>query len=182
MDIKWFLQFATASNGVRLITPPSQHFDIECDSSMEGGGGVALNLCYAWKYPTDIMQRFSTIHELEALNLVIAYKTFAPYLTTNSTVIIHTDNQASSFSLQTGKTRDRTLGACARELWLAAALAQHDIDIRHKAGIDIPAADALSRMYTDPLKAAFVDKAIVDLKLRKIDPNLSDLKFFDLSV
>lgn len=181
-DIQWFLQFASAANGVRLIKPPTDRYEIECDSSLEAGGGLAPGLCYSWKYSSDITARFTSIHELEAFNLVIAYKTFAPYFNPNSVVWIFTDNQASRFSLQTGKTKDRTLGAYAREMWLAAAIHQHDIEIKHKPGAEIPVADALSRMHSDPLKKQFIEKLLIDFKLSKIDPNLADLKFFDLSV
>lgn len=182
MDIKWFLQFASISNGIRLIKPPTICHEIECDSSMDAGGGVTTGLCYTWRYGKDISSKFTSIHELEAINLVVAYKTFAPYFTTNATVCIYTDNQASSFALKTGKTRDRTLGACAREMWLAAALNQHDINIKHKPGVDIPVADALSRMHTDPLKAQFIDSILREFNLSKIDPKIDDLIFFDASI
>lgn len=182
MDVKWFLQFASASNGIQLIKPPTIEYNIECDSCLEAGGGLTGDVCYSWKYPPEIAEKYTSIHELEALNLVVAYKTFAPYFSKNATVLIFTDNQASSSSLKTGKTKDKTLGACARELWLAAALNQHDINIRHKPGADIPISDALSRMYSDPAMADVVDKAIARLKFKKINPDLSDIKFFDLCV
>lgn len=182
MDVKWFLHFATASNGIRIIKPPAMIYIIECDSSLEAGGGLAGKRCYSWKYTKEILDRYRSIHELEALNLVIAYKTFAPYCDINSTVTIFTDNQASSWSIKTGKTKDKTLGACAREIWLAAALNQHDVDIRHKPGLDNPIPDTLSRMYSDPVKAKFVDKCILDCNLSVIQPHIADLKFFDACV
>lgn len=176
------LQFASASNGIRIISPPAQQYELECDSSLEAGGGLAGNRCHSWKYTSDIKDNFVAIHALEALNVVVAYKTFAPYFNPNSTVLIYTDNIASSFSIRTGKTKDKNLGPCAREMWLAAALHQHNIDIRHKPGADIPISDALSRMYSDPVMAQFVDNIICDRNLLKIPPNISDMKFFDLCV
>lgn len=179
-DIWWFLKFASMSNGIRLIAPAAVTLAIECDSSLDAGGGVAAKWCYTWKYDDNIKSRFKAIHELEALNLVIAYKTFARQLNQpNVNVVIFTDNQASSFALQTGKTKDSSLAACARELWLAAALHQHEINIQHKLGVDIELADALSRLHLEPLKADFVKQTISSMNLVLIPPYLSDIQFFD---
>lgn len=179
-DVRWFLEFARISNGIRYIRPHSQVFIIECDSCLEAGGGVAHGFAYTWKYPQQVKDRYTAIHELEAINLVVAYLTFASLCTDVNTIItIFTDNMAGSYALQTGRTRDPTLGACARELWLAAAVNHHSISIKHKPGNEIELADALSRMFIDPLKQQFVNDQIAQNKITMIDPVVIDFKFFD---
>ena len=86
-------------------------------------------------------------------------------------VVVYTDNMSSASSLRSGRTKDSALAACSRQLWLEAALADHDIEIRHKPGVDIPLADALSR-YHDPPKKAYADAQIALRRLVKREPAL----------
>lgn len=131
---------------------------------------MANSLAYIWKYPQHVKEKYTNIHELEAINLVVAYLTFAPWCKeVNTLITIFTDNMAGSHALQTGRTRHPTLGACARELWLAAAVNHHTITIKHKPGSEIELADALSRFFIDPLKKQFVNAQISQGKIRLID-------------
>lgn len=92
------------------------------------------------------MKQYKNIVQLEAINLLVTYKTFAPHISTPGVkVVIYTDNQGSSFALETGRTRDVTLAKCARELWLLATNYNHFITIQHKMGKELQLADALSR-------------------------------------
>lgn len=50
LDIQWFLNYAKQANGVFYYTPDRPQAHIECDSSLLGGGGLAGQYCYAWKY------------------------------------------------------------------------------------------------------------------------------------
>ena len=47
--------------------------------------------------------------------------------------------------LRSGKTRDPYLGACARNIWYVAALADIDVQYAHIRGLDNGVADLLSR-------------------------------------
>lgn len=117
---------------------------------------------------------------LEAINLLIAYRTLCPPSgTAGKCVVIATDNLASRFALATGRTKDPVLGLCARELWLEAARADHDIEIIHKEGTAIPLADALSRFHSDPAKAALARTLAADLDLTELSPVLTDYVFFN---
>lgn len=179
-DIHWFLCYANTSNGILLYTPVTDIFEIECDSSLVAGGGCFNTLCYTWPYPLQHIQRFSNIHKLEAVNLLISYKTFAPFFVSdNALIIIHTDNMASSYALETGRTKDSTLAACSRELWLLAAKNSHQISIRHKPGSTLQLADALSRISLDPSKAAFVQHLVSSQHVSFIKPVLDDYQFFN---
>lgn len=179
-DIYWFLCYAKSSNGILLYTPAKDTFEIECDSSLMAGGGCANMKCYSWIYPQQHMDRFPNIHELEAVNLLVSYKTFTPFFhSNNALIIIYTDNMASSYALESGRTKDSTLAACARELWLLAAKNSHQITIRHKPGSELQLADALSRISIDPSKAAFVHHLAAMQHISFVKPALHEYQFFN---
>lgn len=180
LDILWFFNYASAANGIRYYTPTRPEVVIQCDSSLIAGGGVANQFCYSWKYPKDHLEKYSSIHHLEAINLMIAYFTLAPLVATvpGVSVIIFTDNMGSSLALQTGRTKDPVFAKCARELWLLAATNNQIITIKHKHGYLIPLADALSRQYHDRSKATFVTDTVLANNLCVVPPRLKGFKFF----
>lgn len=179
-DIRWFVLYAQTSNGIHLFSPARPILYVECDSSLFGGGGVAPPFCYNWKYSAAHMKRYTDIHHLEALNILVAYQTLIiPQGITPAYVVIWNDNMASSWALTTGKTKDSVLAACARQMWLLAATNSHEIEIRHKNGIDIPLADALSRMSKDSIKARLVERALRNDYLQMIPPVINDYIFFN---
>ena len=49
------------------------------------------------------------------------------------------------FALNSGRSRDEILAACAREMSLFCALNQHTIEFVHQAGVTMHLSDALSR-------------------------------------
>lgn len=136
LDVKWFYNYSRSANGIALFTTERASFEIECDSSLEGAGGAGGQLCYTWKYNDRHMKAFKNIHELEAVNTIVAFNTLCPSQAPHGAkIIINTDNISSAHALESGRTTDPTLGACARELWLLVA--RHDFDFflaaRHPA-------------------------------------------------
>lgn len=179
-DLQWFLHFARSANGVLYYTPSRPEVHIECDSSLFGGGGVGPGLYYAWSYSKTHMGEFKSIVHLEAINLLVSYRTFAPAIKDRGVnLVIYTNNRGSACALETGRTRDDLLAKCARELWLEATTNNHNIIIRHKAGKDIPLADALSRKDREHDKARFVREEVQRLNLMNIAPKLNGYKFFN---
>lgn len=182
-DIKWFYCYAQSANGIFLCSPVKPTIEIECDSSLTGGGGNAKGYYYSWKYTQQHINQYPQIYQLEAINILVAYKTLAPVFgLAPANVVVWTDNMASSFAFHTGRTKDDLLAACARELWLQAAHLNHNIDIRHKEGALIPLADALSRMFYDKEKEKFANDIISKERLRSLPPAIHDYKFFDKSL
>lgn len=178
-DLRWFMSYSETANGISLISPTKQYIYIECDSSLLGGGGNSDQLFYKWEYSACHKATYPSIHMLEAINLLIAYRTLCPGNTAGKCIVIATDNLASHYALTSGRTRDSTLSACARELWFAAACADHEIEIVHKEGSQIPLADALSRFYSDPSKAALSFKLTAERNLTEVSPCLTDCVFFN---
>lgn len=88
---------------------------------------------------------------------------------------------SSAFALSSGRTKDSVLAACAREMWFQAAASDHDIQFRHKPGLDIPLADALSRRYDDASKNAYALRVVESRNLSLCHPDLSDLLFLNVN-
>lgn len=179
-DVKWFHEYARQANGVYLCEMKKKVYEIECDSSMIAGAGTTDSHYYAWKYTTEHINRFPQIYQLEAVNLLLAYKTMAPTFSEKpAEIIVWTDNAASSYALETGRTKDDVLGACARELWLLASKFNHHIQIRRKKGTLLPLPDALSRMFHDHTKKKLALQLIALKGLKLIQPALANYHFFD---
>lgn len=164
LDIKWFYLYSKSSNGMALYQPTKPLCELECDSSLLGGGGNSSNTCY---------------------NACLLGNTLMPIRNDflnpppGAKIVVWTDNSASAFALQSGRTKDSVLAACARELWLLAATSSFDIHISHKAGKLIPLADALSRSHQDPTKAALVSAIIKRRNLCVLPPAHNDYEFFN---
>lgn len=182
-DVKWFHQYATSSNGVTLYTPTLPTVIIECDASLEGAGGNTSTHCYTWKYSPKYKEQFQVIHQMEAINTLVAYRTLA-HCNNKGPIraLILTDNMSSSQALMSGRTKDKVLASCAREFWLEAAKNGDTIDIEHRPGTSIPLADALSRMASDPQKADYVHAAVAQNHLCFLDPVINNYVFFNPSI
>lgn len=112
--------------------------------------------------------------------MLIAYRTLASlFKQRGALVTIFTDNSASSYSLETGKTKDKILAAVSRELWLEAAKADHIITIKHKPGNELVFADALSRRHFDSSRARAADSHIRAFNLFEVKPCLNNCVFFN---
>lgn len=179
-DVKWFYLYSKSSNGISLYSTNLPQVVIECDSSLQGAGGNSHKYCYTWTYTDAHKIRFPAIHQMEAVNILVAYRTLAHQHTDDPTsVLILTDNSSSSTALMTGRTKDPILGACARELWLEAARHDDTITIEHRPGTQIPLADALSRMASDPAKHKYVRDTVQYRGLVFVPPVLKNYKFFN---
>lgn len=179
-DISWFLAYSEQANVISIIAPVKDFIYLECDSSLEGGGGNSDRHFFKWKYMDQHKKKYPSIHMLEAINLLVSYRTLCPKEgTAGKCIVLIMDNLASHFALNSGQTKDQTLSACARELWLEAARADHEIRIEHKPGTEILLADALSRFYSDPSKGALALKLTARLGLTEIPPKLSGYTFFN---
>lgn len=101
-DVLWFENYASQGNGRSLIDPPCKEILIECDSSLRAGGGNSEDQYYTWIYSNDHMKNYTQIHHLEAINLMVAYRTLCPPITQGYRIVMITDNMASSIALATG--------------------------------------------------------------------------------
>lgn len=168
-DVRWFLTYARQTNGVHLIDPQLVPFTLECDSSLEAGGGNSQTSYYQLKYNSAHKAKYTNITLLEATNIVTAYRTLVPQDKPGLAVTLYTDNMTSSYALQSGRTHNGVLAACARQLWLHAALNDHTITIVHKPGAQIQLADALSRPHIKQ-KRELADRLVREKSLTRLEP------------
>ena len=179
-DIAWFRRYAATCNGRLLITKDLPTFNIECDACLSGGGGFSSTHFYSTVFPRDATDQYH-ISQLEAINIVMAFKALVPSSLRNTRIIITTDNMSAMYSINSGKTRDPVLAACSRELWLAAALQELEIAVAHAPGATLVLADALSRMNTSPSHHDLALRLTQEQGLALIDPpDFNDLLSNDL--
>ena len=134
-DVQWFRAYAEPGNGVHLLPPPvRREWVIKCDSCLTGGGAFSKEHCYAEEYSLDFIRVYPLIHELKALNLVVAVRTLRPGVSTGLNLIVNKNNAAFAHTLEMGQATDATLESCARKIWL---LGSFTITIRHKPGADL---------------------------------------------
>ena len=149
-DIRWFIDYAEQTNGKQLIRKERTTIKIECDACLTGAGafsestGTFYNIRFPLKYKRD-----HHISQLEAINAVLAVKTLLPPDVSGVDVLVVTDNISSMYALNSGRTRDPILAACARELALIEALQNVTITLAHAAGSTLILADSLSRAFVD---------------------------------
>ena len=168
-DVSWFLTFAQHSNGIVLIPVPLKTpWLLECDSSLTGAGAFSPTHYYMEEYSEGYLTQVSNIVHLEALNVIQALKALLPPSPQNFSIVVSTDNLATQQVLSSGTGRDRYLTACARELWLLAALHSLDITVLHKPGKDLVLADALSRSCSSSKAEALASSLVKSKCLSRV--------------
>ena len=168
-NVRWFIDYAAECNGRLLLTPSLPELVIECDACLEGGGGFSSRQYYSMRFPPAESQN-RHISQLEAINVVTAIKTLIPPSTRHHHVRVITDNLASVYALNTGRTRDYILAACSRELWLIAATQELTITLDHAPGETLVLADALSRRHKSPNYENIVCDLVRKKRLTQVAP------------
>ena len=144
-DLNWFQEFVPKFNGTAFFVHNHIHHEIELDACLQGMGARWGDQVYAIKTPTEYDNM--TIVHYEMFNIMVAVRTWG-FFWSGKTVRIHCDNEAVVTVLSTGKTKDLTLAAIARNIWLTTA--EFDICLKtvHIRGKDNAIADSLSRWFT----------------------------------
>jgi len=155
MDLHWFLQFMPRTNGISMMVHPNLELmtghSAHLDACLSGCGAVYGQLCYAAPFPDFILQEQHPIHCTEMLNVVVAARLWGR-LWARSSVTLYLDNIACVQVLESGRSRDRFLLQCAREVWLCSAQWDFLVHARHTPGRLNVLADALSRRHTNPAR------------------------------
>ena len=126
-DLRWFSRFLEQYNGVSMYNYRKiEH--VELDACLDSLGGVWKNYVYHLQIPRHYLGL--TIVYLEMVNILVAIKTFGPFWAKRKICA----NQAVVPVLTHSKTKDAFLAACARNLWLLAALYDLDISYVHIKG------------------------------------------------
>ena len=141
-DLGWFDQFLPKYNGISMYAHQVPKYTLELDACLTGLGGRWGNFVY--HLPLVRGFRNLDIVHLEMVNIVLALRLFAQYWAGKG-ILVKCDNDAVVKVLSAGKARDPYLGACARNVWYMAALADIDLQYVHVLGKNNVVADLLSR-------------------------------------
>ena len=142
-DINWFAKFISIYNGVTFFDQKPIAHSIELDASLQGMGAwwgsevYTLTICF---------MNLQIVH-LEMLNILAALRVWQePWR--NSKISIACDNLAVVQVLNSGKTKDLTLAAIARNIQFQIATMNVDLKVTHIPRKVNVVADLLSRWNT----------------------------------
>ena len=143
-DLNWFNVFLRSYNGVTFYSLASINTQVHLDACLSGLGGQYGD----WVYSLPLPDNFSNLHitQLEMLNVIVALKVWAKNWA-NQRITLYCDNLAVVEVLNSGKTRDAFLGACARNAWLIMSTFNIHIHTVHIPGKMNYVADLLSRWH-----------------------------------
>ena len=128
--------------GVSLYDHRLIDVEFDIDACLTGLGGRCANYVFPG------YMNWTIVH-LKTINVLLVLCLFHNHWTKKK-VLIHCDNQAVVTVLNTGKTRDFFLAACARNVWYVTAVSDIDTHFSHIRGVDNTVADALSRWQGNP--------------------------------
>ena len=142
---------------------------IALDACLTGIGAVyGKNVYFFDLNDIYVSPTFSIIH-LEMWNILAACRIWG-HLWSGSSVHILCDNEAVVHVLNSGASRDGSLAAMARNIWLAMAFQDFQIHVSHIAGTKSVIADLLSRWNKDPCNQQKLDKLVPQHKWWNVPP------------
>ena len=141
-DINWFQKCLPTFNGVTFFDQRQVDGAIELDASLQGLGAVWGSQIYALSIPLGYLN-FQIVH-LEMLNILVALRAWGSQWL-HKRISIACDNEAVVCVLNSGKTKDFTLAAIARNIQLMLATYNTEIVVKDIPGKDNVVADLLSR-------------------------------------
>ena len=116
--------------------------EIQLDTSLQGLGARWGSQVYSIPVPLGY-ENMSIVH-LEMLNILVAIRVWGPQWS-GKAIRVACDNQAVVMVLNSGKTRDLTLAAIARNIFMEAAGFDIFLKTIHIMGVTNEIADSLSR-------------------------------------
>ena len=143
-DINWFRQFLDSFNGVAKIhsyTEVSRNLYV--DASLQAIGAYIDQEVYWSALPECYKLTLSIVH-FEMLNIMVAFRVWG-HQWKDDNIKVHCDNAAVVSILNSGRTKDKFLAACARTLWLIKAKYNIKVTVEHIQGVKNIYADTLSR-------------------------------------
>ena len=174
-DITWFLEFLPKFNGITYF----KTFEVDklfLDASLTGLGGVWRERVYA----TPVMEIpgfHLTIVHLEILNVVIALRLWSSQWR-HMRITIFCDNYSVVQVIRSGKTKDRFLALCIRNVWLLTAYSDIELEVKHIPGTRNTIADTLSRIYSPKP----VNSEVLQDLVNNYQWDMVPQSYFDLSI
>ena len=168
-DLKFFLDLLPQYNGVRILDKENLPYQasIELDACLTGCGATIGGEFYSEAFPQCVLQQEHIIAHLEMLNVVVALKVWREQWK-GKRVRIEGDNANTCLALQTGRSRDRFLQHCVREVFLITAACDIELLALHKPGVLLVRADALSRVPMSRVHRKWVENDSLLRQARRI--------------
>ncbi len=153
-DLRWWAEFLPVYNGISMMpvegwSSPDEIF--ASDACLIGCGAWLPDLrqYFHATFPPHIQEAAGHINALELLTIIVACKVWGRRWA-GKRILVQCDNEVSVVVINSGRSRDRFLQACLRELHFFAALHQFEIRGIHIAGVSNRIPDALSRWSLGP--------------------------------
>ena len=147
MDINWFLKFLPTFNGTTFFDHRPITVSMELDASLQGLGARWGHQVYNLTIPLGYNNR--NICHLEMLNILLALRVWKDQWT-SSTISVACDNQVVVQVLNSGKIRDLTLAAIARNIQFHVATRDIGLRVTDIPGKSNILSDLLSRWVLIP--------------------------------
>ena len=150
-DVQWWFNFLPHFHSVSIIKDtPWSNTDavVATDACLKGGGGIYMNRYFKFTFPEEFLKNISGITQLEAVTVTVALKLWGHRLH-GQKFIIHCDNEATVYVINSGRARDAFLQQCAREIAFLACKYEFEIRAQHIEGINNRLPDWLSRACLD---------------------------------
>ena len=150
-DLKWWEAFLPDFSGVSILWLQDclvTDYWLASDASLVGGGAVHQHQFFHIKFNQETLDNTTNIAQREMLTLLIAVKLWCEDLS-GKVIRFNTDNQNCMFAINRGRSRDKYILECLRELtW---TLAKYEILLKaqyiNTKMNTLP--DALSRWYSE---------------------------------
>ena len=135
-DIRWWLNFLAVYNGVSIIsdTPWSAPDCVfATDACLTGCGGICGDRIFHTHFPDSICQKFSAIHQLKFIALLVATRLWGSRWT-GLRIQVFCDNEAVVAVINSGKTSDPFMGTILCNMWLSVSSQEFEIKAVHLPG------------------------------------------------
>ena len=131
---------------------------------LTGCGGWTSDQFFHLPFPSGVLSRFASIHQLEALAIVVGVRLWGPRLA-GLRIQVYCDNAAVVSALNSGRVLDPLLAVCLRELWFYVAVYDFELRAVHLASSTNRRADLLSRWHLNDRYSADFFHDTADLSL-----------------
>ena len=151
-DLLWWVHFLPRFNGVSIIKsgpPIDDLLFLSTDACLTGCGGFFRGSYFRRPFPGDILRCYGhDINIFELMTILVALRLWGTALA-GTRFVIHCNNANSVFALTSGRTRNKAMQACLRDIWFLSAAYDFELTAIHIPGRANTVADHLSRWHLD---------------------------------
>ena len=131
-------------------------------------GGFFRGSYFRRPFPGDIMRCYGhDINILELVTILVALRLWCTALA-GTPFVIHCDNANSVFALTSGRTRNKAMQACLRDIWFLSAAYDFELTAIHIPGRANTVADHLSRSHLDTSHKARFEALTADIHTNRV--------------